>query len=123
MENAIPKSYIISTNEFYTAVTLQHCMHRLLPNCLLKALVDDIKGIKDNPEILEVDLILTDTSLSDGECIPFYRTLSLSTPMLVFSALDRKALDFTGLNVVGFLLKPISEPEFANALDFIRLKH
>lgn len=98
-------------------MTLQRWLTNILPDYSLTAMLEDTDSLYESRELREADLIVSDTSLCDGDSIPHLCGMCLKTPMLFFSAYERKYHDFGGLNVVGFLLKPISETEISDVIQ------
>lgn len=65
----------------------------------------------------EVDLIMLDIRLSDGDCFEIFNHVKVSKPIIFTTAYDEHAIRAFKLNSIDYLLKPIEEEELSIALN------
>ncbi|CAI3790499.1 LytR/AlgR family response regulator transcription factor [Rheinheimera sp. MM224] len=72
----------------------------------------------------QLDLILSDVELTDGQVFTALEQLDLPCPVLFTTAYDQYWMQVFQYQAVDYLLKPFSYPRFAEAmLNFAQLKH
>ena len=63
------------------------------------------------------DVILLDIHLSDGQSFEIFQQVEVQTPIIFITAYDQYALQAFELNSIHYLLKPVSLPDLAKALQ------
>lgn len=109
--------YLIVEDERLAYMELKRMMDNLRPKYLFaertKTITETIRFLKNN----EVDLILLDIRLSDGDCFEIFNHVKVNTPIIFTTAYDEHAIQAFKLNSIDYLLKPIEEEELALALN------
>ncbi len=65
----------------------------------------------DNP-----DLIFMDINLSDGTCFDLLKKTEITSPIIYTTAYDQHVVKAFKMSAVSYLLKPITEKDFYNAI-------
>lgn len=81
---------------------------------VLDSIADTIDWLRCKPA---PDVILLDIHLSDGYSFEIFQQLEVQTPIIFITAYDQYALQAFDLNSVHYLLKPVSLPDLAKALQ------
>lgn len=80
------------------------------------------KSVETTVEFLQrdnVDLILMDIELSDGNSFEIFDQIEISTPIIFTTAYEQHALKAFQTSGVAYLLKPIKEDELVKAIEKI----
>jgi two-component system response regulator LytT len=108
--------YLIVEDERFASEELKRMMVKLRPDYQLEkqtnTVIDTISFLKHN----EVDLILMDIRLADGNCFEIFNHVDLTTPVIFTTAYDEHAIKAFKLNSIDYLLKPFDEQELEAAL-------
>lgn len=64
-----------------------------------------------------VDLLFMDIELSDGKCFKIFERTSTLVPVVFTTAYDEYALKAFKVNVVDYLMKPVTPKELGHAID------
>ncbi len=108
--------YLIVEDERFAYEELKRMMTSLRPSYLLekqtKTVIDTIGFLKDS----DVDLILMDIRLADGNCFEIFNHVEVTTPVIFTTAYDEHAIKAFKLNSIDYLLKPFDENELETAL-------
>ncbi len=64
-----------------------------------------------------LDLIFSDIQLADGLCFEIYDKVKVSCPIIFTTAFDKYAIKAFDTNGIGYLLKPIDEPDLIKAIE------
>jgi two-component system response regulator LytT len=107
---------LIIGNEYYSYKELEKTIQRLRPDYSLAGQTEDVVGAIDFLNSHTVDLIFTDVQLSDGLCMDVFQSTACKTPVIVTTAYREYATQLQGMNVIDFLLKPVSEIDVKKAL-------
>ncbi|MEM8970085.1 MAG: LytTR family DNA-binding domain-containing protein, partial [Bacteroidota bacterium] len=83
----------------------------------LTSVAESVAWLRDQPE---VDLLLMDIALSDGQSFEIFEQVSVDTPVIFLTAYDEYALRAFRVNSIDYLLKPVEESELRRALDKYR---
>lgn len=81
------------------------------------------KSIESTIEFLKkinVDLILMDIELSDGNSFEIFEQIEITTPIIFITAYEQHALRAFQTSGVAYLLKPIKEKELVKAIEKIK---
>lgn len=108
--------YLIVEDERFAYEELKRMMTKLRPGYLLekqtKTVIDTIGFLKES----EVDLILMDIRLADGNCFEIFNHVEVTIPVIFTTAYDEHAIKAFKLNSIDYLLKPFDEHELEAAL-------
>ncbi len=63
------------------------------------------------------DLIFMDVELSDGLCFEIFKQTTIRVPVIITTAYDNYAVKAFKVNTVDYLLKPIAEEDFTEAVE------
>ena len=109
--------YVIVEDERLAYRELKRMMEELRPDYVpagrTETVSETVRFLNDN----EVDLILLDIHLSDGDCFEIFDRIHISTPVIFTTAYDEHAIQAFKLNSVDYLLKPVEEEALAVALN------
>lgn len=86
----------------------------------IENILDAIDWFKnnDNP-----DLIFMDVHLSDGHCFEIFEKVKISSPIIYTTAYDEHIIKAFKTTAVDYLLKPITEKDFYNAIvKFLKMR-
>lgn len=94
---------------------------QLLQNCdagiEVVAVIESVaEGIKWMDQHNQVDMMLMDIRLSDGNCFELFKQTPVKTPIIFTTAYDNFALQAFKVNSIDYLMKPIDLKELKNAL-------
>src|SRR5690606_36457933 len=108
--------YLIVEDERFAYEELKRMMMKLRPGYLLerqtKTVIDTIELLKES----DVDLILMDIRLADGNCFEIFNHVEVTIPVIFTTAYDEHAIKAFKLNSIDYLLKPFDENELETAL-------
>lgn len=109
-------NYLIVEDERFAYEELKRMMIKLRPDYILekqtKTVVDTIGFLKES----NVDLILMDIRLADGNCFEIFNHIEIIIPVIFTTAYDEHAIKAFKLNSIDYLLKPFDENELEAAL-------
>lgn len=72
----------------------------------------------------KVDLIFMDIHLKDGNCFDVFEKIKIITPIIFTTAFDEYAIKAFDVNVVSYILKPLSENKIKKAMEkFNEINH
>jgi DNA-binding LytR/AlgR family response regulator len=63
------------------------------------------------------DLIFMDVELSDGKCFEIFKQINLDIPVIITTAYSDYAIKAFKINSIDYLLKPLDDDEFVNAVE------
>lgn len=109
--------YLIVEDERLAYQELKRMMEELRPEYVLAGSTGTVATTIDFLNKNEVDLILLDVHLSDGDCFEIFNHIRISKPIIFTTAYDEHAIKAFKLNSIDYLLKPIEEEELSVALD------
>lgn len=119
----ITLTYIILEDAYYTAVDLRETVKRLRPGYRLAGIAEETAKAVRLIRSEEPDLLIADTSASDGDSISLLLQAGVNTPVIFISEYARLAEQARSLNMADFILKPVTSPDMQralNALDAMR---
>lgn len=109
--------YLIVEDERFAYEELKRMMTELRPGYSLekrtKTVIDTIAFLKTS----DVDLILMDIRLADGNCFEIFNHVEVTTPIIFTTAYDEHAIKAFKFNSIDYLLKPFDEKELELALS------
>ncbi len=105
-DESVSSDYIINLLDKY-------CSDRFTVEKELDNIVDAVKWFTDNDC---PDLIFMDIHLSDGLCFEIFNRVEISCPIIFTTAFDEYAIKAFKTNGIDYLLKPITEKDFYQAI-------
>lgn len=81
---------------------------------ILGSVQDVISWLSTKPQL---DLILMDIRLSDGNSFEIFDTINVDTPIIFTTAFDEYAINAFKVNSIDYLLKPIRKQELEQSLS------
>lgn len=99
-------------------------MQRYLPEAEVVDVLNSVAGaiawFKSNPQ---PDLVLMDIELTDGRSLDILQKVEVEANVIFTTAYDEYVLKAFDFNSVDYLLKPIKEEKFAQAVQKFRQRH
>ena len=83
-------------------------------SAVIGSVAEGLEWLKQNHQ---VDLLLMDIQLSDGNCFELFQQSNITVPIIFTTAYDNFALQAFKVNSVDYLMKPIDFTELKNALQ------
>jgi DNA-binding LytR/AlgR family response regulator len=103
---------------------------KLLSNYVVKCEFTTLAAAYNNPiealknlEYLPVDLILLDVQMPELSGVQFAKIVQGKYPVIITTAYEEYALEGYQLDIIDYLLKPISYARFIAAIDRARLRN
>ncbi len=108
---------VIFEDELHSAERLANLIREIDSNIEIDSIISTVKHGKEffasSPEI---DLILLDIQLSDGNSFEIFENIETTVPIIFTTAFDEYAIKAFKLNSIDYLLKPIDKDELVAAL-------
>jgi len=79
----------------------------------LESVASAVKWLNQN----QPDLIFMDVELSDGQCFDIFKQITVKVPVIITTAYNSYAIQAFKVNSIDYLLKPIDNEEFIDAVD------
>jgi DNA-binding LytR/AlgR family response regulator len=112
---------IIFEDEHHNAERLIRLLGKCDPSIEVATVVESVAdGRKWFAGPHDIDLMLMDIQLSDGNCFELFNGRNVSTPVIFTTAYDNFALQAFKVNSVDYLVKPIELTALENALKKFR---
>lgn len=112
---------VIFEDEIHSAERLAKLVEEIDSSIEIDAIIQTVKQGKiyfeSSPEI---DLILLDIQLSDGNSFEIFENIQTNIPIIFTTAFDEYAIKAFKLNSIDYLLKPIDKDELIAALKKYR---
>jgi len=109
---------LIIEDEHYAAKRLDSMIKTYLPEGRVLDVIDtvehSIKWLTDN---VEPNLIFMDIQLADGLSFQIFKKINLNCPIIFTTAFDEYAIEAFKVNSIDYLLKPIEEKQFEQAIN------
>ncbi|MGM9815747.1 MAG: response regulator [Lepagella sp.] len=109
--------YLILEDSYYTALDIQETIRRLRPGFRLMDITDDTATAICRIRQQRVDMMIADTSASDGDSIGKLTDASVRTPVIFISECGDAMGRAKRLNMVDYILKPVTLSDLSYALD------
>lgn len=108
---------LIIEDEHYAAKRLDSMIQKYLPEGRIMEVIDTVEHsvIWLNKNV-EPNLIFMDIQLADGLSFQIFKKINLKCPVIFTTAFDEYAIEAFKVNSVDYLLKPIEEEQFKNAI-------
>lgn len=108
---------VIFEDEMHNAERLIQLLHKCNADIQIAAVITSVEeGIRWLEQQQQVDLMLMDIQLSDGNCFEIFSKTKVRTPIIFTTAYDGFALQAFKVNSIDYLLKPIDLDDLKNAL-------
>jgi len=107
---------VIIEDETIAARNLQRLISELDIATTVIAKIESVKEAILTLPNLEIDLILMDIHLSDGNAFQIFENIEISKPIIFTTAFEEYALSAFKQNSVDYLLKPISKTDLKIAI-------
>lgn len=108
---------LIIEDELPAQMQLERLINSFYPKFEIVAKIDSIKDsvwwLRKN----QADLIFMDVELSDGQCFEIFKQVTIDTPIIMTTAYSNYAIKAFKINSIDYLLKPIDNDEFVNAVE------
>lgn len=114
--------YIILEDAYYTALDIRETVKRLRSGYRLIGITDETSEAVRMIYREDADMMIADTSASDGDSIGRLQKESVSIPIIFISEYSEDAERARNLNMVDFILKPVTPSDLERAfsrLDFL----
>lgn len=111
------KKYLIIEDERFAYEELKRMMNVVRPDYELCGWASSVEQAIQLVSNLQVDLMLVDIRLSDGDSFEIFEHIKSTTPIIFTTAYDEYALRAFKLNSIDYLLKPVDEKELDAALS------
>lgn len=109
---------VIFEDEIHNAERLIRLLEQCDTNIEVVAIIESVAdGVKWMEEQHQVDLMLMDVQLSDGNCFELFSQKKVHTPIIFTTAYDGFALQAFKVNSIDYLLKPIDLKDLKSALQ------
>lgn len=108
--------YLIVEDERFACEELKRMITKLRPDYLFAGHTESIEQTISFLQNNEVDLIMLDIHLADGNSFGIFNFVDITTPIIFTTAYDEHAIQAFKLNSIDYLLKPIDEGQLEKAL-------
>lgn len=109
--------YILLEDEYYTSVNLKKMISEIRPGYIPVGESDSAGRISELIQNTTPDLIIADIQLADGTCINALRKFWRNNCLIIFTGFEKYKTELKGLNVIDFVLKPISKEDIACSIE------
>jgi two-component system response regulator LytT len=113
----------ILENDHRTVKILENLLKKISSTikvvCKIESIEKSLLWFETNPN---PDLILLNTSLSDGSSFEIFKSKVILSPLIFVSSTSEFAIQSYKLNCVDYLLKPIKKEEFQFAFNKFNFK-
>ncbi|MCE5174154.1 MAG: LytTR family DNA-binding domain-containing protein [Bacteroidales bacterium] len=108
---------LIIEDELPAQIQLERLIQSFFPKSDIVAKIDSVKASVSWLEKNHADLIFMDVELSDGQCFEIFKQVSIDTPIIITTAYSDYAIKAFKVNSIDYLLKPIDDGEFVQAVE------
>ncbi|AHM61611.1 response regulator receiver [Flammeovirgaceae bacterium 311] len=112
---------LIIEDETAAVKNLRRLLHQYLPEATVVGVIPSVSGaiswFKTN---VQPDLVLMDIELTDGKSFDILQHVQVEADVIFITAYDEYVLKAFDFNSVDYLLKPVSEEKFAQAVQKFR---
>lgn len=109
--------YIILEDAYYTALDIRETVRRLRSGYRLIGITDETSEAVRMIYREDADMMIADTSASDGDSIGRLQKESVSIPIIFISEYSEDAERARNLNMVDFILKPVTPSDLERAFS------
>lgn len=108
---------LIIEDEMPAQFQLERLIQSNYPDFEIVGRIDSVKGAVRWLSRNHPDLIFMDVELSDGQCFEIFRNVNIDVPVIMTTAYADFAIKAFKVNSIDYLLKPLDEIEFVNAVE------
>lgn len=108
--------YIILEDIYYSALDIRETVKRFRPGYRLLGMADETAEAVSMIRSGQPDMLIADTSASDGDSISILQEAAIDTPIIFISEYASQAERAQDLNMVDFILKPVTPLDIERAL-------
>ncbi len=108
---------VIIEDEQHAAAHLEFMLKQLVPDILIEAKIDSIKGAIQWLSQHDTELIFLDVQLGDGISFSIFDNVQVITPVVFTTSYDQYAIAAFKTNSIDYLLKPIHREDLKAALS------
>lgn len=108
---------LILEDEVPAQMQLKRLLSVHYPNTVIAATLDSVDKAARWLASHSVDLIFMDVELSDGVCFELFNRIPLMPPVIIITAYEHYALAALKKSAVDYLLKPVGDSEFVEAVE------
>lgn len=117
MANKRNIGYIVMSDEHYTSLDIQETIRSLRPGYYLLGMAEDSEQSTEMLNNNDIDLIIADLQLSDGDSADAIRhSRQQHTPVIFTTPYRKDNPVYDDLNVFAFMVKPVSSSELAKVI-------
>ncbi|MBD8983632.1 MAG: DNA-binding response regulator [Bacteroides cellulosilyticus] len=109
--------YLLVEDERFAYEEMKRMMEKLRPDYQLEAWVSTVEQTVQFLKHHQVDLMLLDIRLTDGNSFDVFEQIQVTTPVIFTTAYDEHAIRAFKVNSVDYLLKPVEEADLQAALN------
>lgn len=118
MSAPLSLNVLIIEDETPAAEKLERYLQRYSPSIKVATILDSVETavnwLADHQS--EVDLILMDIQLKDGQSFQIFKEIKVVKPVIFITAYNEFALEAFKVNSIDYLLKPVTFTDLANSL-------
>lgn len=108
---------LILEDETPAQLQLRRLLATHYPEAQVVAALDSVLAASEWLATNQVDLILMDVELSDGLCFELFNSVKVTAPVVITTAYEHYALNALKKNAVDYLLKPVGDQDFVEAVE------
>lgn len=108
---------VIVEDEAVAARNLQRIISEISTQTEVLATIESVKDAIAILPRLEIDLILMDIHLSDGNAFQIFEHIDVTIPIIFTTAFDQYAIKAFKQNSIDYLLKPVTKTELELAIN------
>src|SRR5574344_5457 len=108
---------LILEDEIPAQMQLKRLLQAHYPHAVIEAVIDSVDKAADWLSRESVDLIFMDVELSDGVCFELFNRIEQMPPVIIVTAYEHYALAALKKSAVDYLLKPVGDTEFVEAVE------
>ncbi len=112
-----PTQYIILEDAYYVALDISENVKRLRPSYRLLEICDEASEAIQAINTRHPDMLIANTTVGDGDAISILQNASVKIPVIFFSEYEQQAARADALNMVDFILKPVTPHALECALE------
>lgn len=100
-------TYVAIGDEHLTMLCLRRDLKALLPMMKCDAVLRDSSEVSLYPHFGQTSFIMADVEMADGDSITAVHRYAPHVPVFFFGGYEQEHYDFDGVNLCGYLLKPL----------------
>ena len=108
---------LILEDEVPAQMQLKRLFSVYYPDTVIAAVLDSVDKATRWLALNSADLIMMDVELSDGICFELFNRVTSMPPVIIVTAYEHYALAALKKSAVDYLLKPVGDTEFVEAVE------